>query len=60
MGTTAKRPQILAHDTDQASLPGNRLERQAGKPARAVLRGGGDGDTAALPDPTPPLGSGSA
>ena len=28
----------------------NRLERHAGKLARAVLRGGGDGDTASLPD----------
>ena len=28
----------------------NRLERHAGKLARAVLRGGDDGDTASLPD----------
>lgn len=27
------------------TLPSERLERQAGKRARAVLRGGGDGDT---------------
>jgi hypothetical protein len=44
-------PPVIANDTDKASLPVNRLERQAGKLARAVLRGGGDGDTASLPDP---------
>jgi hypothetical protein len=41
---------VIANDPDKASLPVNRLERQAGKLARAVLRGGGDGDTASLPD----------
>jgi hypothetical protein len=41
---------VTTNDTNKASLPANRLERQAGKLARAVLRGGGDGDTASLPD----------
>jgi uncharacterized protein len=44
-------PPVIANDTTKASLPVNRLERHAGKLARAVLRGGGDGDTASLPDP---------
>jgi hypothetical protein len=39
-------PPVIANDTAKASLPGNRLERHAGKLACAVLRGGGDGDTA--------------
>jgi hypothetical protein len=43
-------PQVIANDTNKASLPVNRLERHAGTLARAVLRGGGDGDTASLPD----------
>ena len=43
-------PHVIANDTNKASLPVNRLERHAGKLARAVLRGGGDGDTASLPD----------
>src|ERR687891_48921 len=43
-------PHVIANDTDKASWPVNRLERHAGKLARAVLRGGGDGDTASLPD----------
>src|SRR5215831_19896328 len=43
-------PHVIANTTDKASLPVNRLERHAGKLARAVLRGGGDGDTASLPD----------
>jgi hypothetical protein len=42
---------VIVNDTDKASLPVNRLERHAGTLARAVLRGGGDGDTASLPDP---------
>jgi RNA-directed DNA polymerase len=46
---------VIANDTDKASLSVNRLERHARKPARAVLRGGGDGDTASLPDPPLPL-----
>jgi hypothetical protein len=41
---------VMTNDTDKASLPAHRLERHAGKLARAVLRGGGDGDTASLPD----------
>jgi hypothetical protein len=44
-------PQVIANDTNKASLPVKRLERPAGKLARAGLRGGGDGDTASLPDP---------
>jgi hypothetical protein len=44
-------PHVITNDTNKASLPVNRLERHAGKLARAVLRGGGDGDTASLPDP---------
>jgi hypothetical protein len=44
-------PPVITNDTDKALLPANRLERQAGKLARAVLRGGGDGDTVSLPDP---------
>jgi len=43
-------PPVIANDTDKASPPVNRLERPAGTLARAVLRGGGDGDTASLPD----------
>jgi hypothetical protein len=43
-------PPVIANDTDKASRQGNRLERQAGTLARAVLRGGGDGDTASLPN----------
>jgi hypothetical protein len=43
-------PQVITNDTNKASLPVNRLERHAGTLARAVLRGGGDGDTASLPD----------
>jgi hypothetical protein len=42
---------VIANDTDQASLSVNRLARHARKLACAVLRGGGDGDTASLPDP---------
>jgi hypothetical protein len=41
---------VIANGTDKASRQVNRLERHAGKLARAVLRGGGDGDTASLPD----------
>ena len=41
---------VITNDTNKASLPVNRLERHAGNLARAVLRGGGDGDTASLPD----------
>jgi hypothetical protein len=41
---------VIANDINKASLQVNRLERHAGKLARAVLRGGGDGDTASLPD----------
>jgi hypothetical protein len=41
---------VITNGTNKASLPVNRLERHAGKLARAVLRGGGDGDTASLPD----------
>jgi hypothetical protein len=44
-------PHVITNDTNRASLPVNRLERHAGKLARAVLRGGGDGDTTSLPDP---------
>jgi hypothetical protein len=45
-------PPVIANDTTKAALPVNRLERHAGTLARAVRRGGGDGDTASLPDPT--------
>jgi hypothetical protein len=39
-------PHVITNDTAKASPPVNRRERHAGKLARAVLRGGGDGDTA--------------
>jgi hypothetical protein len=48
--STGFMPPVIANDPDKASPPVNRLERQAGKLARAVRRGGGAGDTASLPD----------
>ena len=42
---------LLRSYADKASLPVNRLERHAGKLARAVLRGRGPGDRLLLPDP---------
>src|SRR5919106_4554292 len=41
---------VITNSTSTASLQVTRLERHAGKLARAVLRGGGNGDTASLPD----------
>ena len=41
---------VIANDTDKASRPVNRRERQAGQLARAVLRGREPGDRLSLPD----------